>query len=87
MTIIRIPASKSNPGFDALGNPLTNPPVVGLNNAETKINFSPVADTWHESHNIPGADLPNYSFDGDPGDIDIGNKNSIKENKFTIRRE
>jgi hypothetical protein len=87
MTIIRIPASKSNPGFDALGNPLTNPPVVGHNNAEAKINFSPVANSWHESYSIPGADLPNYEFDGNPGDIEIRIDQPTREAKFIVEKQ
>jgi hypothetical protein len=83
----RLPASDSNPGFDVEGNPLTNPPVVGHNNAETKVNFSPVENSWHESYSIPGADLPNYSFDGSPGDIDIRIDQPKREAKFILERE
>jgi hypothetical protein len=81
---VRIPASQSNPGYDVLGNPLTNPPVVGHNNAETKINFSPVPNSWHESYSIPGADLPTYAFDGNPGDIVVGIDQAKREAKFRL---
>jgi len=84
---IRIPASKSNPGFDALGNPLTNPPVVGHNNAETKINFSPVANSWPVQYSIPGADLPTYAFDGNPGDIELGIDMPAREASFHLRKQ
>jgi hypothetical protein len=46
MTFRRIPASLTNPGFDAAGNALSNPSVVGINNAESKIDFSPVENSW-----------------------------------------
>jgi hypothetical protein len=83
----RLPASDSNPGFDVEGNPLTNPPVVGMNNAETKINFSPVPNSWHESYSIPGADLPTYAFDGDPGDIEIRIDQPTREAKFIVEKQ
>lgn len=82
-----IPASQTNPGFDVLGNPLTNPPVVGLNGAESRINFSPVANSWPTGISIPGADIPTYEFDGNAGDINIGINNASKESKFTLERE
>ena len=87
MSVIRIPASKSNPGYDVLGNLLEFPPVVGHNNAETKINFSPVPNSWHESYSIPGADLPTYAFDGDPGDIDLGIDMPAREASFHLRKQ
>ena len=87
MSVIRIPASKSNPGYDVLGNLLEFPPVVGLNNAETKINFSPIPNSWHESYSIPGADLSNYSFDGDPGDIEIRIDQPTREAKFIVEKQ
>ena len=87
MSVKRIPASKSNPGFDAAGNALEFPPVVGLNNAETKINFSPVANSWPAQYSIPGADLPTYAFDGNPGDIDLGIDMPAREASFHLRKQ
>lgn len=87
MTAIRrIPASQTNPGFDTLGNPLTHSDVVGINAAETEVNFSPVADSWPAKYSIPGADLPNYTFDGDPGDIEIRVDTPTREGKFRLRK-
>jgi hypothetical protein len=83
----KIPASKSNPGYDVDGYPLTNPSVVGHNNAETKINFSPVANSWPDSYNIPGADLPLYTFDGDSGSIKIKSNIDNKESTFLVQNE
>lgn len=82
-----IPASKTNPGFDCLDNPLTNPPVKGLNNAESTVNFSPVANSWSDKYSIPGADLPNYEFDGNPGDIEIGVQEANHEGRFRLRKQ
>ena len=82
-----IPASQTNPGFDVLGNVLTNPPVVGHNGAESEINFSPVADSWPDTLSIPGADLPNYAFDGDPGDIEVRSNLPTQEAKFILEKQ
>jgi hypothetical protein len=84
---VRLPASQTNPGFDVLGNALTNPPVVGLNGAESEINFSPVADSWPDTLSIPGADLPNYEFDGDPGDIEVRINLPTREAKFILEKQ
>lgn len=81
-----IPASQTNLGFDALGNPLTNSAVVGINGAETEINYSPVDNSWPEQYSIPGADLPNYTFDGDPGDIVLGVDTATREARFKLER-
>lgn len=64
--------------------PLTNPPVIGHNGCESTINFSPVANSWPDTYSIPGADLPNYAFDGDSGDINILIDTATKEAKFTL---
>jgi hypothetical protein len=79
-----IPASRTNPTLDILGNPLTNPPVIGLNGSESEVNFSPVPDSWHESYSIPGAGIPNYFFNGDPGDIDILIDTASREARFRV---
>ena len=82
-----IPASQTNLGFDSLGNPLTNSAIVGHNGAETEINFSPVDNSWPEQYSIPGADLPNYTFDGDPGDIVIRKNTTKHESNFTLEKQ
>jgi len=79
-----IPASQINPGMDTSANDLSNPPVVGHNGAESTINFSPVTDSWFEGYSIPGADLSNYAFDGDPGDISILIDTATREAKFRL---
>ena len=81
-----IPASQTNPGFDALGNPLTHPAVVGINAAETEVDFSPVDNSWPEQYSIPGADLPNYTFDGDPGDIEVRVNTPTREGSFRLEK-
>jgi hypothetical protein len=85
--MIRIPASLTNPGFDILGNPLTNPPRVGLNGAESTVNFSPVDNSWSDVYSIPGADLPNYGFNGVPGDLDILIDTATREAKFRLENQ
>lgn len=84
---VRLPASQTNPGFDVLGNVLTNPPVVGLNGAESRINFSPVANSWPTGISIPGADIPTYEFNGNSGSINIEKKNTIRETIFKLEKE
>jgi hypothetical protein len=79
-----IPASQINPGMDTSANDLSNPPVVGHNGPESTINFSPVSNSWHDTYSIPGADLPNYAFDGDPGDINILINTATREAKFRL---
>jgi hypothetical protein len=84
---LRIPASQLNPGFDVLGDPLEFPAVIGHNGAESTINFSPVANSWPDTYSIPGADLPNYAFDGDPGDINILINTPTREAKFRLENQ
>lgn len=86
MTIRYIPASLTNPGFDAAGDPLSNPSVVGHNGAEAKIDFSPVENSWPNIYSIPGADIPSYEFNGDPGDIELGIDQERREASFVIRK-
>ena len=83
---MRIPASVSNPSFDVYGNKLINNAVVGHNNAETEINFSPVENSWPDKYNIPGADLPNYTFDGNSGDINIQKNIEKEEGKMILEK-
>jgi hypothetical protein len=87
---LRIPASQLNPGFDVLGNVLSNKAVIGVNGIvgpESTINFSPVANSWPDTYSIPGADLPNYAFDGNSGDLDILIDTSTREAKFRLENQ
>lgn len=82
----RIPASLTNLGFDSVGDPLVNLGVVGHNDAESKINFSPVENSWPSGYSIPGADISTYEFDGNPGDIELGINQPIREASFNLRK-
>jgi hypothetical protein len=87
---LRVPASQLNPGFDVLGNVLSNKAVIGVNGIvgpESTINFSPVANSWPDTYSIPGADLPNYAFDGDSGDINILIDTTTREAKFRLENQ
>lgn len=84
MSFSRIPASLTNPGFDAAGDPLVNIGIVGHNEAESKINFSPVANSWSDVYSIPGADIAAYEFDGSLGDVELGFNTTTREGLFII---
>lgn len=81
---VKIPASQINTTLDVLGDSLSNPAKIGLNDSGATINFSPVENSWPDIYSIPGADLSNYEFDGDPGDIQININRDKQEARFTL---
>lgn len=85
--IIRVPASQTNPGFAANGYRLTNFPVNGHNDAETKISFALVANSLPSSVIVPGLDTDPSGFDDSYGDVDIKTESFRKKSKFTLRRQ
>lgn len=85
---VKIPAQTTDPTLDCNDVPLTNPPKIGLNGAETRAEFcsNPNAPEFFDKE-VPGDGvLAAYQFDGDPGDVVIGRDLATEEGKFSLRK-
>ena len=80
-----VPADPNNPGFDALGNKLTNPPKIGFNGAESVWTVTDTPEAFPDGTELPGDGiLDPYDFNGDPGSLTLGINTDKQEARFYL---